>query len=87
MSFLLDTNHCSYIINQHPQVIDALNNHADESISINIITYAQLIYMTEKSTKKAENRLEVEGFFYNVDLYFLDEETAIIYSNIKAKLF
>jgi tRNA(fMet)-specific endonuclease VapC len=87
MSFLLDTNHCSYIINQHPQVIDALNNHADQSISINIITYAQLIYMTEKSTKKVENRLEVERFFYNVDLYFLDEETAIIYSNIKAKLF
>ncbi len=40
--------------------------------------------MTEKSQKAVQNRMAVEAFLTNVDLYFVDEETAIIYSSIKA---
>ncbi len=87
MIYLLDTNHCSYIINKNPKTIDALNNHLNDIIGISIITYAELFYMTEKSQKKIENRRAVEKFLEDVDLYFIDEETAYIYSNIKAKVF
>jgi len=38
MSYLLDTNHCSYIINGNSQVIDALNTRATDNIGISIIT-------------------------------------------------
>ncbi|MEB3278908.1 MAG: type II toxin-antitoxin system VapC family toxin [Lyngbya sp.] len=87
MPYLLDTNHCSYILNGNSQVISALNTHINDTIGISIITYAELLYMTEKSNKVVQNKRAVENFLTQVDLYFLDEETAIIYSGIKASIF
>lgn len=87
MSYLLDTNHCSYIINGDSQIINALNTRSNGVISISIITYGELLYMTEKSKQKAQNRIVVEAFLADVDLYFIDEETALIYSRIKAAVF
>ncbi|HIK10168.1 MAG TPA: type II toxin-antitoxin system VapC family toxin [Oscillatoriaceae cyanobacterium M33_DOE_052] len=87
MLYLLDTNHCSYIINGNNQVINRLNNQADAVIGISIITYAELLYMADKSARKEENITAVEDFLDQVDLYFLDEETAILYSQIKTAVF
>ncbi len=50
MSYLLDTNHCSDIINGNPQVIQALTARAQSTISVSIITYAELFYMAEKGS-------------------------------------
>jgi tRNA(fMet)-specific endonuclease VapC len=43
--------------------------------------------MTEKSTRTVQNRIPVESFLVDVDLYLMDEETAIIYSRLKASIF
>lgn len=74
-------------INGNSQVIDTLNTRANDSISISIITYAELLYMSEKSEKVLENRRAVEAFLTSVNLYFIDEETALIYSQLKASIF
>lgn len=87
MPYLLDTNHCSSIINGNSQVINALNDHVNDVMGISIITYAELLYMADKSQKAAQNRIAIEAFLTNVDLYFIDEETAILYSGIKASVF
>lgn len=47
--YLLDTNHCSYIINNTPSVIAALRSRSANEIGISIITYGELLYMSEKS--------------------------------------
>lgn len=62
MSYLLDTNHCSYIINGNPQVTDALKSYAGLTIGVSIITYAELLYMTEKSALKSQNLGAVQVF-------------------------
>jgi tRNA(fMet)-specific endonuclease VapC len=87
MPYLLDTNHCSYIINGNTKVVDTLNDYIDETIGISIFTYAELLYMVDKSQQTIENRRSVEEFLATVDLYFIDEETAIIYSQIKTSIF
>jgi tRNA(fMet)-specific endonuclease VapC len=87
MSYLLDTNHCSYIINGNPQVTNILKSYAGLTIGVSIITYSELLYMTEKSELKYQNLSAVQKFLSQVDLYFLDEETAIIYSRLKASVF
>jgi tRNA(fMet)-specific endonuclease VapC len=87
MPYLLDTNHCSCIINGSPQVIETLSNNINEIIGISIITYAELLYMVDKSEKTVQNRRTVEAFLNNIDLYLIDEETAMIYSNIKVSIF
>ncbi|MDJ1174328.1 PIN domain-containing protein [Roseofilum capinflatum] len=68
MSYLLDTNHCSDIINGNPQVIEALKERSDSTISISIITHAELLYMADKSERVNENRKIVEAFLQNLDL-------------------
>ncbi|MFM6014515.1 MAG: type II toxin-antitoxin system VapC family toxin [Dolichospermum sp.] len=87
MSYLLDTNHCSNIINGNPQVTDTLKSCSSVTIGVSIITYAELLYMTEKSALKSQNLGAVQVFLSDVDLYFLDEETAIIYSRLKSSVF
>jgi tRNA(fMet)-specific endonuclease VapC len=85
--YLLDTNHCSYIINNNSNVIAALRSRSDNEIGISIVTYGELLYMTEKSERKAQNLSAVQSFLAGVDLYFMDEETAIIYSQLKTAVF
>ncbi|GAA6616612.1 type II toxin-antitoxin system VapC family toxin [Scytonema sp. NUACC26] len=85
--YLLDTNHCSYIIDNIPNVIAAVQSRSANDIGISIITYGELLYMTEKSERQAENRAAVQAFLMEVDLYFIDEETAIFYSQLKAAVF
>ncbi|ELR96262.1 type II toxin-antitoxin system VapC family toxin [Gloeocapsa sp. PCC 73106] len=85
--YLIDTNHCSYIINNNPKAIAALQSRSSNEIGISIITYAELLYMTEKSEQKVKNLLAVQAFLMNVDLYFIDEETAILYSQLKVAVF
>lgn len=85
--YLLDTNHCSYIINNTPSVVSVLRSRASSDIGISIITYGELLYMTEKSERKAQNLAAVNGFLVSVDLYFIDEETAILYSQLKTAVF
>ncbi|MDT9311956.1 MAG: type II toxin-antitoxin system VapC family toxin [Limnospira sp. Paracas R14] len=83
----MDTNHCSYIINGNVQVLNVLNNHRNDAIGISIITYAELLYMADKSGRQSENITAVKEFLGQVDLYFIDEETAIFYSQIKTAVF
>ncbi|BAZ16181.1 hypothetical protein NIES4071_80560 [Calothrix sp. NIES-4071] len=85
--YLLDTNHCSYIINNNPKVTTALRSRSTNEIGISIITYGELLYMTEKSERKAQNFDVVQSFLQSVDLYFIDEETAILYSQLKPAIF
>ncbi|MBU7584076.1 MAG: type II toxin-antitoxin system VapC family toxin [Nostoc sp. TH1S01] len=85
--YLLDTNHCSYIINNTPSVIAALVSRSASEIGISIITYGELLYMAEKSERKAQNLAAVQVFLQSVDLYFIDEETGILYSQLKAAVF
>ena len=87
MTYLLDTNHCSYIINGDSQVIEALKNRASSTISVSIITYAELLYMAEKSGRVSENRKVVEALLTDVDVYLINEATAVTYSRLKASLF
>ncbi|WP_235147972.1 MULTISPECIES: type II toxin-antitoxin system VapC family toxin [Fischerella] len=60
--YLLDTNHCSYIINNIPNVIAALQSRSASDIGISIITYGELLYMTEKSERQAQNLAAVQAF-------------------------
>ncbi len=85
--YLLDTNHCSYIINNTPNLIATVQSRSVSDIGISIITYDKLLYMTEKSERQAQNLAAVQAFLSGVDLYFIDEETAIFYSQLKAAVF
>lgn len=85
--YLLDTNHCSYIIDNHPRISAEVRSRSEAHFATSIITYGELLYMVEKSTQKAENLITVQSFLNTIGLYRLDEETAIIYSRLKIAIF
>ena len=87
MSYLLDNNHCSDIINANPNVVEAVEARADSTLSVSIITCAELLYMAEKSERIAQNRQVVSALLQDFDIYLLDETTATVYSQLKANLF
>lgn len=82
MSYLLDTNHCSDIINGNPQVIEALTTRANSIINVSIITYAELLYMADKSERVTENRKIIEDFLADINVYLINEATATTYSRL-----
>ena len=87
MAYLIDTNHCSYIINSDPKITDKLQSLSSETVGVSIITHAELLYMAERSARKEQNLEAIQSFLSEVEIYFLDEETASIYSHLKAKVF
>ena len=90
MNYMLDTNICIYIINNKPQsVIDKfLSLNQNDKIFISSITIAELFYGLEKSKsqKKEQNRDALIKFLTPFEIVTYDENSAIEYAKIRAKL-
>ena len=84
--YLLDTNHCSFIIIQKDltciQKLTLLPKETE--IFINAIIYGELILMAEKSNQREENIQIVNRF--SQSLYPIDEETSKIYGQFHAEI-
>ncbi|MDF5739584.1 MULTISPECIES: type II toxin-antitoxin system VapC family toxin [unclassified Nostoc] len=87
--YLLDTNHCSFIIIQKDtNVINKLESlPKDTIIAINSIIYGELILMAEKSDNKKENTDLIESFAKNLVIHPIDQDTSKIYGKFHAEIF
>ncbi|GAA6614701.1 type II toxin-antitoxin system VapC family toxin [Scytonema sp. NUACC26] len=87
--YLLDTNHCSFVLVQRDaQVIQTLNSLiTDCEIAINTIVYSELVTMVEKSQRKEENFTLLNAFIKRLKVYSIDEETSKIYGKFHAEIF
>ncbi|MEH2150776.1 type II toxin-antitoxin system VapC family toxin [Nostoc sp.] len=85
--YLLDTNHCSYLINNNPQVVATAQSYAQDPFGISIISYGELLYMTEKSEHREMNLQVVQAFLTEIDIYLINKEIAEIYSQLKNRIF
>ncbi len=84
--YLLDTNHCSLILQGHPSVVRKLEELDNQPISTCAVVYGELIFMAQKSQKKAENLHIVREFIRDIRVYPINNETADIYGRLKASL-
>ena len=84
---MLDTNICIYILRDRPnQLLKKLNSAGD--ISISSILYAELLFGIELSPKKSQNLRseQLERFLRHLTIAPWDENAAIHYSQIRARL-
>jgi len=51
-----------------------------------VIVQAELLYMAYNSGQKARNLARVKVFIEDINVYFIDEETADIYAQFKAEM-
>jgi tRNA(fMet)-specific endonuclease VapC len=85
--YLLDTNHCSRIIQGELSVIARLEQAGDAFVSICAIVAGELRFMVQKSDKKDQNLNIVNSFLENIRVYPIDSEVAKIYGDFKFNLY
>ncbi len=84
--YLLDTNHCSLILLKNQTIFDNIKQVGETNIATTIITVGELTFMAEKSTYKEQNLVRLNEFLEDIRVYYIDEQTAKIYGEIKASL-
>ena len=87
MKYLIDTNICIYIMNNHPSdVIQAFRNTGTGEIGISTITASELHYGVSKSKHKSKNLQRLEEFFRPFEIIPYDENATKYYGEIRSQL-
>jgi len=84
--YLLDTTHCSRIIQGDTGTIRRLSQLDEILVATCVIVRGELQYMAHKSQQRDSNLELVERFLQDIEVYPVDEEAADIYGRIKAAL-
>ncbi|MEA2574197.1 MAG: tRNA(fMet)-specific endonuclease VapC [Chloroflexia bacterium] len=84
--YLLDTNYCSRIIQGESGRITRFQGLSDLDVVTSAIVRGELVFMAENSEQRESNLARVILFFRDVGVYPLDDETAEIYGQLKARL-
>lgn len=84
--YLLDTNYCSRIIQGETTAINQVIEVGEADVATCVIVQAELLYMAYKSEQKNRNLRQVKLFLQDINIYFIDEETANIYAQFKAEI-
>jgi len=85
--YLLDTNHCSRIIQGELSVIARLVQEGDAFVSTCAVVAGELRFMVQKSEKKDQNLKIVNSFLENIRIFPIDSEVARIYGDFKFDLY
>lgn len=85
--YLLDTNHCSRIINGDSAVINQLQQNASAGVATSAIVRGELTFMAQNSQQQASNLQRVQAFLQAIDLYPINGEVGDRYGELKAKLY
>ena len=85
--YMLDTGICIYIIKQRPEkVFDKFRECKIGQICISIITYAELQYGAQNSSKPRENLAVLNKFLGPIDIIEYNADAAIEYGRVRKYL-
>jgi tRNA(fMet)-specific endonuclease VapC len=83
---LLDTNHCSYLLNGGPGSDEKLAKLGDEHLATSVVVRGELILAAERSERRSENRARFLQFLAAIAVLPITETTADIYGDLKAAI-
>ena len=87
MKYLLDTNICIYIANEHPKSVRArFERTKSGEVGISVVTLAELAFGAAKSGRPELNRRRIEVFRSQLTVLDLTSEVAQIYGALRAEL-
>ncbi len=87
MMFLIDTNICIYIMNNHPpEVIQKFRDMGVGNICISSITVSELQYGAYKSEQIKKNIKRLDEFLSPFEILAYDENASISYGKIRSQL-
>jgi len=86
LKYMLDTNIVIYTIrNRPPEVRDAFNRHT-EQMCISSVTWGELVYGAEYSSRPEENLSVVEGMAARLEVLPFGTHDAVHFGQIRAEL-
>lgn len=86
LQFMLYTNICIYVMNEHPKGLREKFNRLTGQICISSIALAELRFGAEKSARRTENLETITQFVSRLDVLPFDEKAAAHYGEIRAAL-
>ena len=84
--YLLDTNHCSRLVEGQPTITKRIEELEDALVGIPAIVRGELMFMAHKSDMKTDNLRLFRDFLADIHIYPIDEGVADIYGWIKGAL-
>ena len=85
MTFLLDTNICSFYLRQHPLVYQKMMQHQGQ-LAISTITWAELHTWAARSSAPKSRLNSLFGLLNDVDLLIVDRTVAETFGYLRAEL-
>ena len=81
--YLLDTNHCIYLINgKYPEIARRLARQKTGSVALSSITTSELWYGVENSARREQNRAALAKFLLPLENLPFGEDAAQAYGKI-----
>lgn len=84
--YLLDTNHCSYLLEKHPAITQKLVELGETPVATCVIVRGELLFMAYRSKYQAENLNRVKLFLHSLEVYPIDNQAAEVYGQLKATI-
>jgi tRNA(fMet)-specific endonuclease VapC len=85
--YLLDTNHCIYLINgKYPEIARRLARQKTGSVALSSITTSELWYGVENSARREQNRAALAKFLLPLEVMPYDEDASQAYGKLRAFL-
>ncbi len=85
--YLLDTNHCSRILNNDADIVKKLFELGDVLVATCVIVCGELKYMAYNSSQKEKNIENINNFLNDIRIYYIDNRAADLYGYLKAAIF
>jgi len=82
--YLLDTDHCSQLLENNPTVTKKLSDLGDVIVGTCVIVQGELVFGASISKQREINLNRIKEFLNDINVYHIDQETANIYGSIKA---
>jgi tRNA(fMet)-specific endonuclease VapC len=87
MKYMLDTNICIAIIrNKSTDAIKKLTSHRPGDVGVSVITVAELVHGTQKSSQPENNMAALDQFLLPLEVADFDQGAAIAYGSLGADL-
>ena len=81
--YLLDTNHCSRIIEGEKLVLERFIEHRSSAVATCVIVQGELLYMAYFSRRTERNVERISDFLEAVRIHSIDKSTCDLYGRIK----
>jgi tRNA(fMet)-specific endonuclease VapC len=83
-TYLLDTNHCSFLLKGHPGLIRKMEELGDVPTLTCVIVQGELVFMAHRSDHPSANEERIHEFLRGIEVLPVDADTADSYGRLKA---